>query len=133
MNDYNYVTYSYSFRFWYWKMFYLHDMHGSDPNNPEITSRQTYVPPKYKDLKEEVLQNQVCTITQTQYDQLLEKAEQRMNCDLAKNLRSKVEERGATQGYEIPNNQPIRLQHLLGLIIYTDMDVKTLYILYIHI
>eukprot|EP01084_Bolivina_argentea_P214692 364454_1 len=116
------IAYSYSFKFWYWNIFYIFNSPNLDPNNPQITSRQTFVPPKYQNFKEELLQNEIYSLKQTEYDELLEQVKIIINLKEARILGSKVKENEIIKNYGIPNNQPIRLNHILALKAYTDKD-----------
>merc|ERR1712228_824126 len=96
------------------------------------TAKHWYVKPKFNDIKEEILNNLVCSITVNQWNRIVLYASKIVSkTSVFKKLRAVVptnkKETGSTSNssynkYGVRNGDKIRLEHLVPLLIYINLD-----------
>eukprot|EP01084_Bolivina_argentea_P118385 210067_1 len=116
-------------RFRYWPAY--SDNKTSDLLNGFFT-HHWYVRPKFNDIKEEILNNQICSITVNQWNRtVLFASKVIIRTVFIKKLKAIVEinkkDGGSTSNssynkYGVKNNDRIRLEHLVPLLIYINLD-----------
>ena len=126
--------FQYGFRFFYWPYYKnrteTHDdarglsMSGANAKheaNTGYTVGELYVEQKYKDLKEELLKNNNCTINATDWKLELGKARAYLWSDNCKEM--KCARASSAQYYGLRNGWKITEDHLVAMVIYCDKDV----------
>eukprot|EP01084_Bolivina_argentea_P280745 480170_1 len=95
---------------------------GIEPSaaNDGFRCKDFYVVPKYKDLKEELLNNDICVIDATQFDNLSKKAEIHLRSE---HFTSKIASKHYKEHYDIAENTPISLQHISAIMVYCNYDL----------
>eukprot|EP01084_Bolivina_argentea_P038276 70775_1 len=123
-------SYGFGFRFYYHNYFKnnkntkeeipggfgMHDF-GNTSINPAFTFKQWYIVPKYKDIKQEVLNSINHKLTMIQYENTLKKATMKYNA-LKKNIRGAVAIWANVYG--IPQGSSVTLNHIFALLLYTN-------------
>eukprot|EP01084_Bolivina_argentea_P227199 383739_1 len=79
---------------------------------------ELYVDIKYENIKQEMLNNTILSLTEGQYQVSLTKAENLFKVDHVKEM--KASDRKGQLHYDINAGDPIKLEHLLAVILYTD-------------
>eukprot|EP01084_Bolivina_argentea_P057309 104715_1 len=102
-NEKKVPTYSLSYRFNYWGRGKLYEQ------GPEITA-------KYSSFKDELLTNKICNLELNEWDDVTDKAKRYLVVDFAKKFEARY------NNYGIERKQPISLNHIIAIILYTDFD-----------
>eukprot|EP01083_Nonionella_stella_P173839 600850_1 len=125
-NDDQLPSYSYGFQLYYWD-------HYKTINQRDKLGRKFYVPNKYKNLKEELLTNEVYTIDVNQLNEELDKSKLYINSEKCKSLKPHID--GYNYNQKIFDEHPIHygytdssfdhpsLNHLLCIQIYCKYDI----------
>eukprot|EP01083_Nonionella_stella_P074419 201878_1 len=128
----NIPQYSYGHRFYYWHGYKAYN-ESTDPvhwgkhldvplahSNGSVIS-EWYIEPKHGNLKSEMLQNDICTIGETQWKTLLEKAN---NHCRSNNAKSMVCSRDKTaKWYDLRLGVPITVNQIAAMMIYCNFDL----------
>eukprot|EP01084_Bolivina_argentea_P068594 124847_1 len=121
--------YSYSFRFYYWSYFkYLNKSHR---DNNGYTFAELSIPQKYSNLKQELTQNAIASISMIQYKKTYNTAKSNIQTDVYKQIKCKINELSMDilqntpfhlSNYGIKNNAAITVSHLLSVVVYCSYD-----------
>ena len=92
-----------------------------------------YIDKKYKDLKEELTNNDISKISVEEWINQYNKGKQYLETDYAKTLTATVFDFGLAsyvnrKCYGIPNGEQISLNHLIAIIVYCGYTVCTIYL-----
>eukprot|EP01084_Bolivina_argentea_P045660 84053_1 len=79
-----------------------------------------YIEAKYSDLKTELMENPLCSISIIQWMILYDKAKRQMTSNYAKSLQSK--EKQCSARYAVKYGQSIDLYHLVSMMVYCNYD-----------
>eukprot|EP01084_Bolivina_argentea_P014135 26431_1 len=126
------ATYSFGYRYYYWN-YYKHNQSTADfitkngfhdqwnlYANDGYMLMDWYIPCKYNDFRDELINNSVCTISKFVFESELMKAQIKIQTQRAKNMKCCSEHENH---YEVAQNQVVTLQHLLAMMIYCNMDL----------
>ena len=120
MNNEEY-EYEYCFgkRYYYWPWY--KDNENEDTFwNPGKKYKDLYITPKYSNLKEEIVDNKIYNISITEYDRTYDKAIMyQEKSDVINTIRSSTKGYGKCH-YNIGNNQVLRIEHIMSIMLYTD-------------
>eukprot|EP01084_Bolivina_argentea_P108377 193695_1 len=123
------TEYSYGWRFFYWD--YYKDNNatcdevmpratmGVDANNG-FKLGDWYINKKHESLKDELLKNEICTIDNNQWNNLIEKGEIHLQTDKAKKMH--CTQQIFEKCYGIYCNQQIGLNHLAAMMLHCNYD-----------
>ena len=89
----------------------------SDSN--ELSLNELYVPPKYDNLKQEILENQIYQLNYDQFKIIELKAQKFMSTLKGKSILADIPVIN-TLHCNIPNGTPLSLEGLMSLMLYTD-------------
>eukprot|EP01084_Bolivina_argentea_P113996 203061_1 len=124
--------YAFGIRYFYWQ-YYKHNDNIYDkailkaghtkridpPANEGYQLKDWYIDNKYKNLKEEMFDNTICTIGSYQWDILVCKATIHYHSDHAKTLKISVEN---YKMYEMWKDEALTIQHLIAMMLYCNQD-----------
>eukprot|EP01084_Bolivina_argentea_P104392 186924_1 len=130
--------YSVGYRYFYWK-YYKDNLNLLDPvlmkkmiyprcqlsANHNYTLGAWYIHSKYSELKDESLNNAVCTIGELQWNNYMKKAKDHMKTEHVKNIKCQQISYNISpfQVYGIRKGQSISSNHLIAMMIYCDEDM----------
>ena len=91
--------------------------------------KKWYIPKKYDNLEEEILQNEIETLDKDRYELAKDKAKRLIKLKSFKKLKSKNADkywigrkRADEFNYNILDGLSIKLEHIISIILYTDYD-----------
>eukprot|EP01084_Bolivina_argentea_P118358 210015_1 len=125
------VTYDYGVRYFYWD-YYAYNNAIVDcilprgmrayqrPTNRRYKLKHWYVKSIYHSLKDELLNNKICTISAYQWDILMLKAETHLHTKHAKTIKCTDSDKKEIYGIDV--GQVISVIHLLAMMIYCNED-----------
>ena len=118
--------YSFGYRFYYLcQAKYNKEINASDDGGNDEPICDWYIEPKYKSLKEELLQNTICTITSNDYDDVLQKARQHFESNICK---TKYKGRHYYYERQVTNSTRYAYQfsvsHIISMMIYCNFTVS---------
>eukprot|EP01084_Bolivina_argentea_P302128 521453_1 len=128
------VKYSFGIRFFYWnyyrkladkyqiKDYARHVAHGAEETNKGYKLRDWYIPAKYNNLKQELLHNKICTISEQQWKNLLLTAHAHLMTEYFMTAKSSSYQLSG-HCYEMLSNIPISDGHLIAILIYCNLDI----------
>eukprot|EP01083_Nonionella_stella_P064811 169266_1 len=111
--------YSFGHRFYYWP--YYKDKDEKDVWNSGYMFCDWYIDPKHSNLKEEILYNQIHTLSVDKYEVAKRKAQTLYRSCAIQSIQCDTHFFEDTYG--IGKNDHMSMQHILCLILYTDFDV----------
>lgn len=116
--DYMY-EYDFGNRFYFWRWY--KDNENEDIFwNPGKKYKELYITPKYGNLKQEISDNKLYNLNMTDYDRTYGKAVMyQEKSDVINTIRSSTVGYGNCH-YDIPNNEVLRIQHIMSIMLYTD-------------
>lgn len=82
---------------------------------------KNYVAAKYGNLREEILCNELYTISSFEYESIASKAQQYLSSHRGRTLEARKQS-VLNRVYGVAVNAPISLQHVIALMLYTNMD-----------
>eukprot|EP01084_Bolivina_argentea_P273454 465808_1 len=109
-------SYSFGHRYYYWDEFKLNEQADYGPN-VGFKKKYWYIPKKYDDLREEILNNNICKLDKTTYDSYITKAENYINCKRVKEMKI---DSIYSEAYKKKTTEPVSIDNLLSVILYTD-------------
>ena len=112
----NVNLYSFSHRWYYWKKY--KNNNRLDFSNPGYKYCMMYVKNKYKNFKDEILNNEICNISNEQWNSFYFKASSYREipfCQRIKCIKYRFPE------YKIDTTEIITIYHLMSIILYTDL------------
>eukprot|EP01084_Bolivina_argentea_P102907 184352_1 len=125
--------YSFGYRYFYWNYYKDNDDPYDDAHhssgivfeerakaNDGTQVKSWYISKKYKNLKEELLTNAICTLATKEVDIVILKAAIHLRTDHCK--RMKCERIKSTECYEIKQDAPIASNHLVAMTVYCSFD-----------
>eukprot|EP01084_Bolivina_argentea_P037595 69540_1 len=120
--------YSYSIRFFYWDVYKdndnTHDLvlgiKNPDAANDKYTLGQCYVPNKYQNFKQELLYNEICHISNDQWERVDKKATHHIKTNLSRTI-CYLHNRAWLYG--IRQKQQITKDHLIAIMVQCNFDV----------
>eukprot|EP01084_Bolivina_argentea_P118371 210042_1 len=145
-------AYSYGIRYFYWKHYKhnyaVRDVTQPDPKrimgslkaitigdmeynetplsipsaNGQYSLRDWYISCKYENLREELLNNQICTIALIQYKQLLKMAVYHQSTDMVRKLSCPLEKETA-HVYELNSGDFMGLDHLIAMMVQCNFEI----------
>eukprot|EP01084_Bolivina_argentea_P114578 203947_1 len=118
-------AFRFGYKYYYWKYFQtLTDVENFDVVNNFATNKTSwYIKPKYESFKEELTQNEVIRLTIEQFNHESQKASLKLSSLHGKSIKADLVKTSddATvdhSQWEIPKDSPIKLHHLIAIIIY---------------
>eukprot|EP01083_Nonionella_stella_P263295 894547_1 len=124
--------YAYGQRFYYWRNFkdqhsawewYAHPEHRSLPLKLTPYDHDNWqIQNKYQDLKEELTMNEICTISQSQFKQILVKAQMHIQSNIVKSLRCERKGDAAVCYDRMAYGRLMALGHLISMMVYCNCD-----------
>lgn len=86
------------------------------------TTHKSYVEPKFDGLKSEMLNNALYTINEFDFDSLISKATDYKSSYRGRYIIARKQKRNLNTICDIPPNAAIHLDHIIALMLYTNMD-----------
>eukprot|EP01083_Nonionella_stella_P274468 931695_1 len=138
----NHIRYSFGYKYFYWKYyqnnfdiidtqrrFALGEHH--DVVNADSTLNDWYIPQKYNNLEDELLNNPLCTISKYQWNIYYNEAFRHLNASAAKSItcsqiggnQHALNNNISLEIYGISRDQPISQEHLISMMVYCGADV----------
>eukprot|EP01084_Bolivina_argentea_P193223 331523_1 len=129
--------YSFGKRYFYWKCYQdqysslhhdpAHQFEGMSvgskpPANPGYVLRDWYIDPKYKNFKQELLTNSICTLPLSAWHNLMMKANDHIQTDITRHEMCCVRKESALY-YEMHYAQPMSIHHLIAMMVYCNFDI----------
>eukprot|EP01084_Bolivina_argentea_P167891 291259_1 len=127
------LIFDHGIRYFYWKYYkesdeindtvFLLAMDGCLKRNDEAYANEGYsvqdwyIEHKYHNLKDELLNNRICVLSQLQWDSLHLQAQTHVRSCYGKQIRS----RGVPQ-YEMANESPLGIHHAAAMMVYCNYD-----------
>ena len=113
-------SFSTGITFYYWPYFKnkLRLRHNHGHINHTHTPKELYISPKYESIKDETLNNNICTIKFFSFKEILKKAKRFMDTNRARSLRSSSD--SLLFHYGIKAHSPLSIENLLCIILYCD-------------
>merc|ERR1712228_136219 len=84
-------------------------------------SHKNYISPKYKNLKDEILNNTLYTISEFDFNSLTKKSDDYLSSYRGRSLKARKQSNLNNICHIVPNSI-IRLDHIIALMLYTNMD-----------
>ena len=112
--------YSFGHRFYYWEWYKNRDEEDVE-YNIGYSYCEWYIDRKYKNLKEELLDNEISNLDQNKWDKTMFEVKMNMPSIHRKQLLS--DKRGKKLHYGIKAQETISIEHLLSVKLYTSFDV----------
>jgi len=111
-------------RHYYWKWYKKHDKEDWRCN-PGRSFKELYIAPKYDNLKDEILQNQHCTLKSSEFNVVLIKAMNYMKSSQV--IRTFKAEGDRLLHYGIEDGEGLAIDHLIAIILHTDFKQLATY------
>ena len=120
----NMISFSIGFIFYYWQHYKSMDSKTEKFDNINDLSgyspAELYVDKKYGSLKQEILQNEICTLTADQFNDSLQKCFLYIESQKAKEMKASGGSFLDELKYGISVDKPISSAHLISVILYCD-------------
>eukprot|EP01084_Bolivina_argentea_P062328 113961_1 len=126
-------SYSFGIRYYYWRYYYKNNAeydatrwtYGStedEPANNGYTLGDWYIAPKYKNLKDEMLNNEICIIGKGKWDVERVKADYFLLSAAARDISCMRSSTLIELIYGIKYQQPITFNHLMAIVLHCNQD-----------
>eukprot|EP01084_Bolivina_argentea_P036057 66736_1 len=116
--------YSFGYRFYYWDYYFSNKDYDEHNFNHETCRpyklEDWYIQEKYDCLKDELLNNDLYSLSKSQYESLLQKAVKNLLCEYGKTIQCKRDK--WDKKYETKKGDIITLEHILAMMTYCNYD-----------